>query len=484
MDPRDELEADDPSEQTGLEADAASSVEDVDWTQESAWTGEHMPADVKEGDLVTGTILEIQEDGVAVDVGAKYEGVIPILEFPDRADLPAVDEKIEVAVVKVDEEKGTIRLSKKRADFIRLWNELEEGAKTGAQLNGTVVERVKGGLRVDVGVSGFVPASQVATRDPRNLERYVGQTLRLKLLEADRRNNKVILSHRQVIEEERDQRRAATMARLQEGMVCEGKVRSITNYGAFIDLGGVDGLLHVSEMAWGHVRHPSEIAKEGDIMRVVVLKIEDGGNRISLGRRQILPDPWKVAAEVLKVGQTVKVTIARVIRNGAFGAVAGADIEGFIPQEEMGLARNQKPDREFRPGQELEAQVLELDPRGRKLRLSIVAVAEQARRTEAAAYGAREGTMQTLGDRFPDLFREIRGETAEEPEAAAEAPPAAETPAAAAPVEEKPAEAPAAETAAPEAAEPETEAAEVAEPETAAAEVVDADEPAAPEGQE
>ncbi len=403
------------------ENDAKEPTSELDWGEHDHWPDDAMPTQVVEGEIRKGKVVAIQDDGVVVDIQTKYEGIIPIVEFPDSSELPQIDEEIEVAVVKVDEERDTIRLSKKRADFIRVWNELEKAAAEGGVVNGTVTERVKGGLRVDVGVPGFVPASHVAVRNPRVLDRFVGHTLRLKVLEADRAANKVILSHRQVIEEERERRRQETLSRLQEGMVCEGKVRNITNYGAFVDLGGVDGLLHVSEMAWGHIQHPSEVVNVGDIIRVVVLKIEDGGNRISLGRRQILPDPWKTAAEKLKVGQTVKARITRVVRTGAFAAVEGVDVEGFIPRDEMVLGHTAKPENVVKQHQEVEAQVLDLDPKARKLRLSMAAVEEQARRRELQQFaGGREESTQTLGERFPELFKEMRGPQAEDEETARE----------------------------------------------------------------
>jgi len=423
MAPEDYLFVQNSSEQSNVETgtdeqDASESL----WNLQEQWPAESAPTEVNQGDIRTGTVVAVQDDGVVVSIGTKYEGIIPMIEFPDKDELPQVDERIEVAVVEVDEDNASIRLSKKRADFIRVWTELETAAAEGTAVNGTVTERVKGGLRVDVGVSGFVPASHVAVRDLRGLERFVGRTVRLKILEADRTTNKVILSHRQFIEEERQRRRQVTLDRLQEGMVCEGKVRSITNYGAFVDLGGIDGLLHVSEMAWGHVRHPSDVVKEGEIIRVVVLKIEQDGSRISLGRRQILPDPWKVAAEKLQVGQTVKAHVTRVVRNGAFAAVEGADVEGFIPQDELVLGRSVKPDRVVSHGKEVEVQVLDLDPKDRKLRLSIAAVEEQSRRQEMQQHArAGEEISQTLGDRFPDLLKQFGGQEAAVESAAEEA---------------------------------------------------------------
>ena len=255
---------DDATETFGDMSDDEPDREAEGWADEIGTT----PQDLREGEIREGTVVAVSDDGVIVDVGAKVEGFIPVSEFASPADRPKVDDRVEVAVVRVDEENDQIRLSKRRADYERVWNELVAAAEAGGVVQAMVTERVKGGLRVDVGVSGFVPASHVGTRNPRNLERFVGRTLRLKVLEADRQSKKVILSHRDLVEEERAKRREETMARLEEGLICEGKVRNLTDYGAFIDLGGVDGLLHVSEMSWTRIGHPSEVMRVGETVRV------------------------------------------------------------------------------------------------------------------------------------------------------------------------------------------------------------------------
>ncbi|MGE5532311.1 MAG: S1 RNA-binding domain-containing protein, partial [Bacteroidota bacterium] len=231
---------------------AATPAEEAEPAEEPAedmadWASmaEAAPPEFKHGDIVQGIVVGVGPEGVSVDIGAKLEGLISRAEFPSQDDLPKNGDTIDVAVMKTDEDAGVIKVSKRRADFERVWNELEESAKSGELVDAMVTERVKGGLRVDLGVSGFVPASQVGTRDVRNLERFVGRSLKLKVLEVDRRAKKVVLSHRQVVEAEREAKREETMAKLEEGAVLEGKVRNLTPYGAFIDLGGVDGLLHI-----------------------------------------------------------------------------------------------------------------------------------------------------------------------------------------------------------------------------------------------
>jgi len=286
-----------------------------------------------------------------------------------------------------------------------------------------VTERVKGGLRVDVGVPGFIPASQVGTRDVRNLERYVGRSLRLKVLEADRRTKKVILSHRQVVEAEREQRREETMAKLEEGAVVEGKVRNLTAYGAFVDLGGVDGLLHVSEMAWTRIKDPSEVLTVGETIQVTVLEINAETGKISLSRRQILPDPWKEAARQLRPGQMVKARITRVVRTGAFAQLKDAGIEGFIPVSEMSQRRINEPSDVVSVGQEVDLRINDLRVEGRRMTLSLVAAEQEKERQEYRDYmKSQQAAPVTLGDRFAHVFQDLAAPA----EAAEESPTATE----------------------------------------------------------
>jgi ribosomal protein S1 len=375
-----------------------------DWAE----LAEAGPKEVKPGDIVQGVVAGVNNEGVSVDLGAKLEGLIPRGEFASEADLPQIDEPIDVAVVRIDDEAGIIKLSKRRADFARTWISLEEAARTGELVDAMVTERVKGGLRVDCGVPGFVPASQVGTRDVRNLERYVGRSLRLKVLEADRRSKKVILSHRQVVEEERELRKAETMAKLEEGVVVEGKVRSLTNYGAFVDLGGVDGLLHVSEMAWTRIKDPSEVLKVGETIQVTVLEIDPETNKISLSRRQILPDPWKEAARKLRAGRMVKARIVRVVRTGAFAALLDSGIEGFIPVSEMSSKRISDPSEVVQVGQEVDLKIGDIRVEARRMSLSLIGAEQEKERQEYRAYmNQQKEAKVTLGDQFGALFQQL-----------------------------------------------------------------------------
>lgn len=380
-------------------------AEDIaDW----ASMAEAAPPEFKHGDIVQGIVVGITNDGVCVDIGAKLEGLISRQEFASQEDLPAMGDTLDVAIMKTDEDAGVIKVSKRRADFERVWNELEEAAKTGELVDAMVTERVKGGLRVDVGVSGFIPASQVGTRDVRNLERFVGRSLRLKVLEVDRRAKKAVLSHRQVVEAEREERRAETMAKLEEGAVLEGKVRNLTSYGAFIDLGGVDGLLHISEMSWTRISDPSEVLKVGDSIHVTVLEINQETGKISLSLRQILPDPWKETAKKLRVGQMVHAKITRVVRTGAFAQLDEAGIEGFIPISEMSDRRINDPKEVVSAGQEVDLKINDIRVEARRMSLSLVGAAAEKERQEFKSYmnQAPEAKL-TLGDKFGVLFQNL-----------------------------------------------------------------------------
>ncbi|MFQ6131629.1 MAG: 30S ribosomal protein S1, partial [Armatimonadota bacterium] len=440
----------------------------------------------REGDIVEGTTVDVTEGGVLVDIGAKYEGLIPIYEFPSPSEVPKAGDAISVAIVRIEDEEGGIVLSKKRADYEHVWNRILQARETGEVVTAMVTERVKGGLRVDLGVQGFVPASQVGARRLRDLDRFVGRSLRLKVIEADRAQKKVILSHRQVLEEERKRRREETMAKLVEGAVFEGRVRNITDYGAFVDLGGVDGLLHISEMSWTRINHPSEVVKVGDTIQVMVLKIDRKRDRISLGLRQILPDPWKEVAKKLRVGSVVDGRVTRVVPFGAFVQIEGG-IEGIVPNSELTEKRGVEAKEVVQAGDEMQVKILNIRLEERRMTLSRVQAMQQAEREEYQKYmRGQRSERPTLGDMFGEQLEQRKAELearqeqeskaakprrkrkaakkakaapeAEEPQAAAEAEEPAET------AEETEAEAPQAEA---ESAEPAAEAPQPDEEEAA-----------------
>jgi 4-hydroxy-3-methylbut-2-enyl diphosphate reductase len=333
---------------------------------------------LKEGEVVSGRIVHIDRDGILVDVGTKSEGIIYPNEISRESGRRAeqalqVGDVIDVYVLSPgDNETDQVILSKKRADFEKAWDRVIAAQKAEETLNAMVTERVKGGLVVDLGIRGFVPASHVGSGQARNLEKYVGTELPLRVIEVDRDRRKVVLSHRLATEKERAAQRLETLAGLAEGQVRDGIVRRITDYGAFVDIGGVDGLLHISEMSWTRIKHPSEVLKVGDEIKVQVLKtnLEPDRERISLGLRQILPDPWTEAQERYHPGDVVEGSVTRLVPFGAFVQLDGG-LEGIVPTNELSLRRVQKPEDVVEVGDRVEAKILEIRPDERRLTLSV-----------------------------------------------------------------------------------------------------------------
>ncbi len=342
---------------------------------------ESMFKELSEGDVVVGTVVHIDKDGVLVDVGSKSEGVIRLNElsrepFDNVEDVVQVNEQVKVVVIGRTDE-GQLLLSKKRADFEKAWDKVIEAMNAGTILQALVTERVKGGLVVDLGIRGFVPASHVGSGDfkHQNLDKHVGQSIALKVIEVDRDRRKVVLSNREATEDERRQRKEVTLASLKEGEVRKGIVRRVTDYGAFIDLGGIDGLLHVSEMSWSRINHPSEVLKNGQELDVMILKLKLDQGRISLGLRQILPDPWTEIGDKYKVGDLVKVEVSRLVPFGAFVTLEEG-VEAIIPTSELAERRVMKPSDAVNPGDQVEARIIEMRTDERKMTLSIRRVAE------------------------------------------------------------------------------------------------------------
>src|SRR4029077_16314153 len=256
----------------------------------------------EEGEVVRGRVVHIGSSEVLVDVGYKSEGAIPSEEFHRHGSLPKVGEEIEVYLEAKEDSEGLIVLSKDKADKIKVWDAITQAYEKGAPVEGRVVEVVKGGLAVDVGVKAFLPGSQVDLRPVKNLNSMIGQQIKARVIKFNRRRGNVVLSRRVVLEEEREEKRKHTLAVIHEGMGPGGFVKTITDYGAFIDLGGVDGLLHITDMSWGRISHPSELVQVGDKLDVVVLHFDKESGRVSLGHKQKGPDPWESVAERFSVG--------------------------------------------------------------------------------------------------------------------------------------------------------------------------------------
>ncbi|MDH7602230.1 MAG: 30S ribosomal protein S1, partial [Armatimonadota bacterium] len=295
--------------------------------------------------------------------------------------------KIKVYVVEPESQDGGPVLSKKRADFENAWERVEKAYEEGSTLKAMVTDRVKGGLVVDLGIRGFVPASHVGSGKVKNLDRYIGQSLPFKVIEVDREHRKVVLSNRLAVEEEQKEARERTLASLAEGQIREGIVRRITDFGAFVDLGGgVDGLLHKSEMSWTRINHPSEVVKVGQKINVMVLKLNLEQGRVSLGLRQILPDPWEEIKQLYSIGDIITGKVSRIVPFGAFVQVAGG-VEGIIPNTELAYRRVSNPEEIVSVGQAVEVKVIDIRPDERRLTLSLrQAQAEREREREQAEY--------------------------------------------------------------------------------------------------
>jgi ribosomal protein S1 len=430
------------AEESAPQAASAVAEEPV---QESAVTQDKMDysgtfRSLTEGDVVNGVVVHIDREGVLVDVGTKSEGLIRPHELTAKPvqsleDVVSVGDRIDVMVIQSENEDGNIVLSKKRADFEKTWERVQGAIDEGKIITAMVTDRVKGGLVVDLGVRGFVPASHVGSGNVKNLDRYVGQSLPLKVLEVDRERRKVVLSHRQAVEEERAKQRAETVATLKEGEVREGIVRRITDYGAFIDLGGIDGLLHISEISWTRINHPSDVLKVGQKTNIMILKLNLENDRISLGLRQILPDPWAEVASQYTVGTIVSGKVSRLVPFGAFVQLAEG-IEAIIPNAELAHKRVKRPEDAVSVGDQVEVKIIDIRPEERRMTLSIRQTQENKEEQAYDSYrtsssSGKASQRMTLGDLIGDKLQELSAFTAE---------PSAEEPAAETPVEaEKPA---------------------------------------------
>jgi len=355
------------------------------------------------GQIVSGLVVHLDEHGALVDVGTKSEGLIPQQEIGEPTTEEgrplAVGQRIDVYVLKPEDEEGAALLSKKRADYEAVWKKISRAYETGEVLTAMVTERVKGGLVVDLGVRAFLPASHVNARNVQSLERFVGRAIRLKILEVDRDRKRVVVSHREAQAQLREKRRRATLDSLKEGQVRRGIVRRLTDYGAFVDIGGVDGLLHVTEMSWSYLPHPGELVKVGDRIEVMVLKVDRERERISLGLKQILPDPWEEVGRKYHVGDLVIGRLTRRVPTGVFMRLPEG-IEGIVPSAELETDSRAKKEEVSLPTEEVEARILSIRPSERRLTLSLRLAHQERDRREVRQYLARQSASNrlTIGD--------------------------------------------------------------------------------------
>jgi small subunit ribosomal protein S1 len=478
----------------------------------------------EEGEVVTGRVVRIDKDEVLVDIGYKSEGVIPsgelsIRKSVDPSDEVELGEEVDAIVLTKEDQDGRLIMSKKRARFEKAWRRIEAAAESGEPVEGTVIEVVKGGLIIDLGVRGFLPASLVDIRRVPNLDEYLSTKIETKVIELNRSRNNVVLSRRAVLEEERKEVRQQILDRLQPGLVVEGQISNIVDFGAFVDLDGIDGLIHISELSWSHVNHPSEILNIGDTVQVKVLDIDRDRQRISLGLKQTQEDPWQRIVDTYNIGDELQGSVTKVVTFGAFVEILDG-VEGLVHISELAAHHVESPREIVHPGDEIRVKILEIDSERRRLSLSAkrvegqilplprpdapasevadsaegstTAVDDQVDSQEAASETAQpealdpevamsESTAEVLEPlaEAPEAVAEVAAEpVAQVAEPAAEIPVAAEPEAVAVESEESPAaesEAVAAEPEEPAAAESEAVA---AEPEESAAEVAAEEQPA------
>ena len=331
--------------------------------------------DFKDGDIVEGDVVRIDKDEVLVDIGYKSEGLIPSNELSirkgaDPHDIVELGQHIEALVLQKEDADGRLILSAKRAAFEKAWKRIEESHSEQRTVEGPVIEVVKGGLILDIGLRGFLPASLVDIRRVRNLEAFLSQRLECKVIELNRSRNNVVLSRRAVLEEERKEERHRILTELQEGDTIEGVVSNLVDFGAFVDLEGIDGLIHISELSWNHVDHPSEVVEVGEKVNVKVLEVDRDRERISLGLKQTRKDPWQEIVERVNVGEQIQGKVTKLVSFGAFVEVAEG-VEGLIHISELAEHHVETPDEIVRSGDEVDARIIDVDAKRRRLSLSL-----------------------------------------------------------------------------------------------------------------
>src|SRR6202020_1118154 len=333
---------------------------------------------IEEGEDVTGHVVRIDKDEGLGDIGSTSEGVIPANELSIRKSVDPKDEvhlgeEVDAIVMTKEDQDGRLIMSKKRARFEKAWRRIETAAEPG---EGTVIEVVKGGLIIDLGVRGFLPASLVDIRRVPNLDEYMGTKIETKVIELNRSRNNVVLSRRAVLEEERKEVRQQILDRLQPGLIVEGQISNIVDFGAFVDLDGIDGLIHISELSWSHVNHPSEILSIGDTVKVKVLDIDRDRQRISLGLKQTQEDPWQRIVDTYNVGDELEGKVTKVVTFGAFVEILDG-VEGLVHISELAPHHVESPREIVHPGDEIRVKILEIDSERRRLSLSAKRVEDQ-----------------------------------------------------------------------------------------------------------
>src|ERR1019366_6487486 len=384
---------------------------------------------INEGEVVHGTVVRVDKDEVLVDIGYKSEGVIPVSELSIRrsvnpADEVSVGDEIAALVMTKEDAEGRLILSKKRARFELAWKAIEQAHEQGEPVNGRVIEVVKGGLILDLGVRGFLPASLVDIRRVQDLDEYLGQRLECKVIELNRNRNNVVLSRRAVLEDERREVRQKILDELQPGNVVEGVISNIVDFGAFVDLEGIDGLIHISELSWSHVNHPSEVLAIGEKVQVKVLDIDRDRQRISLGLKQTQADPWQSVIDRFGINDVVEGKVTKVVTFGAFVEIHPG-VEGLVHISELASHHVENPREVVSQGDTLSVRIIEIDPERRRLSLSLKRVAD-IEGGEGESYEGPEGEAYEGGE--GESYEGPEGEADEGAEGAAFEEPEVQTP--------------------------------------------------------
>ena len=362
-----------------------------------------------DGDIVTGTVVKVDHDEVLLDIGYKTEGVILTRELSIKHDVDPdevveIGDEIDALVLTKEDKEGRLLLSKKRAQYERAWGTIEELQKNDQPVTGTVIEVVKGGLILDIGLRGFLPASLVEMRRVRDLDPYIGQELEAKIIELDKHRNNVVLSRRAYLEETQSAVRSDFLHQLEKGQVRKGVVSSIVNFGAFVDLGGVDGLVHVSELSWKHIDHPSEVVTVGDEVTVEVLDVDLDRERVSLSLKATQEDPWRVFARTHAVGQIVPGKVTKLVPFGAFVRVEEG-IEGLVHISELAQRHVEVPDQVVNVGEEVMVKVIDIDLDRRRISLSLKQADEDyVEEFDPSRYGMADSYDEQGNYIFPEGF--------------------------------------------------------------------------------
>jgi len=384
---------------------------------------------LKKGDTVKGTIVKIEDNQATVSLGYKYDGVIPLRELSsvqlDNASTAVqLGQEVELKVVSIDDEKEKLVLSKRAIDGEKAWDELQRKFDEGEVFEVTIADVVKGGLVADVGARGFIPASMVERHFVEDFKDYKGRSIRVKVKEIDRENNKVILSAKEVLEAEFEANKQRIMASLEPGQELEGTVQRLTPFGAFVDIGGIDGLVHVSEISWQHVAHPKDAVSEGQAVRVKVLKVDPAAGKISLSMKAAQPGPWESAQNSFNTGDIVTGTVRRIVDFGAFIEIAPG-VEGLVHISQIAHRHVATPHEVLKEGQEVQAKILDFNPAQKRVSLSIKETEEapepapRAERSDrpgrapkedhSAAIAANNQSLSfTLGERFGDKLSKFK----------------------------------------------------------------------------